>query len=209
MAERRERRGAGLTFGQLITLTFGFLLASLFIFVFGFWVGHDLADQQAMRQRQPSRVALDAVPTPLPAAPAPPPPPAAAAPVALAYTVVPTRPMMMSTATPLRPAATPTEAEVVRATQTRKPTSAATPTAAGGGWTVQAYATNDSVRAIMLARTLKAKGYDASTGTKQVGPQTWYTVKVGRFRDRAAAKAMESKLRDVEGLEAASAVPQP
>ena len=27
-----ERRGAGLTFGQLITLTFGFLLASLFIF---------------------------------------------------------------------------------------------------------------------------------------------------------------------------------
>ena len=63
MAERRERRGAGLTFGQLITLTFGFLLASLFIFVFGFWVGHDLADQQAMRQRQPSRVALDALPT--------------------------------------------------------------------------------------------------------------------------------------------------
>jgi cell division septation protein DedD len=83
-----------------------------------------------------------------------------------------------------------------------------TPTVAGGSWTVQAYATNDTVRAVMLARTLRAKGYDASTGTKQVGNVTWYTVKVGRFRDRAAAKAMESKLRDAEGLEAASVVSQ-
>lgn len=200
MAERRERRGAGLTFGQLITLTFGFLLASLFIFVFGFWVGHDLADQQALRQRQPLRVALDAPPTPLPTAPA--------MPTALPPAAVPTRPPVVFTATPLRPVATPTEVEA-RATPTRKPTSAATPTAAGGNWTVQAYATNDTVRAVMLARTLRAKGYDASTGTKQVGNATWYTVKVGRFRDRAAAKAMESKLRDVEGLEAASVVPQP
>lgn len=200
MAERRERRGAGLTFGQLITLIFGFLLASLFIFVFGFWVGHDLADQQALRQREPLRVALDAPPTPLAAAPA------ARGDTAIAPAAAPSLPLVF-TATPLRPAATPTTAP--RATPTRRPTSAATPTAAGGGWTVQAYATNDTVRAVMLARTLKAKGYDASTGTKQIGAVTWYTVKVGRFRDRAAAKAMESKLRDVEGLEAASAVPLP
>lgn len=202
MAERRERRGAGLTFGQLITLTFGFLLASLFIFVFGFWVGHDLADQQSLRQRQALRVPLDAAPTPLPVAAAP------AAPAVLVPTAVPTRPLPAFTATPLRPAATPTEVKVARATATRRPTRAVTPTAAGGNWTVQAYATNDTMRAIMLARTLRAKGYDASTGTKQVGSTTWYTVKVGRFRDRAAAKAMESKLRDVEGLEAASVVPQ-
>ena len=209
MAERRERRGAGLTFGQLITLTFGFLLASLFIFVFGFWVGHDLADQQALHQRQSLRVPLDAPPPPLPAAaPQAVPPAAGSAPMVLALTAVPTRPAVAFTATPARPPATPTTA-AERATPTRRPTSASTPTSAGGNWTVQAYATNDSQRANMLARTLKAKGYDATTGTKQVGPVTWFTVRVGRFRDRATAKAMESKLRDVEGLEAASVVAVP
>ncbi|HSP98118.1 MAG TPA: SPOR domain-containing protein [Candidatus Dormibacteraeota bacterium] len=203
MAERRERRSAGLSFGQLITLTFGFLLASLFIFVFGFWVGHDLADQRALHQRQPLRVPLDAAPTPLALAAASPPP---AAPAVVPPTAVPARAALVFTATPIRPPATPTE-ELERATPTRRP-AAITPTVSGGSWTVQAYATNDTVRAIMLARTLRAKGYDASTGTKQVGDVTWYTVKVGRFRDRTAAKAMESKLRDAEGLEAASVVSQ-
>jgi len=203
MAERRERRSAGLSFGQLITLTFGFLLASLFIFVFGFWVGHDMADQKALHQRQPLRVAMDPAPTAVAVAAAPPPP---VEPPVVPPTSVPTHIVPVFTATPIRPPATPTEA-VEHATPTRRP-AALTPTVAGGNWTVQAYATNDTVRAIMLARTLKAKGYDASTGTKQVGSVTWYTVKVGRFRDRAAAKAMESKLRDAEGLEAASVVPQ-
>lgn len=201
MADRRERRGAGLTFGQLVTLTFGFLLASLFIFVFGFWIGHDLADQQATHQRQPARVPLAAPPTPLPVSAARPVQSGGAPPAALTATSAPT---VAATAT--RPAATPTAA-AEPATPTRRPTAAVTPTAAGGAWTVQAYATNDAVRATMLSRTLRAKGYDASTGTKQIGSVTWYTVKVGRFRDRAAAKAMEAKLREVEGLEAASVVP--
>src|SRR6185295_15325530 len=51
-----ERRSPGLTFGQLITLTFGFLLASVVIFVFGLWVGRDLADQQAAKQREVAHV---------------------------------------------------------------------------------------------------------------------------------------------------------
>ncbi|MFN8642222.1 MAG: SPOR domain-containing protein, partial [Candidatus Binatia bacterium] len=75
-----------------------------------------------------------------------------------------------------------------------------------GGWTVQAYATNDTMRAIMLARTLRGKGYDASTATRQIGGATWYTVRVGHFRDRAAAKAMEERRRREEGLEAASVI---
>ena len=37
---------------------------------------------------------------------------------------------------------------------------------------------------------------------------TWYLVQVGHYRDRAAAKAMESKLRSEEGLEAASVTAQ-
>ncbi|MBX3026067.1 SPOR domain-containing protein [bacterium] len=206
MAERRERRSAGLGFGQLITLTFGFLLASLFIFVFGFWVGHDMADQRSLHQRQPLRVALDAPPTPLPVATALPPAVASpAVPAALPPTAAPTHAAPVFSATPMPPPATPTAALAV-STATKRPPQ--TPTAAAGSWTVLAYSTNDTVRAVMLARTLRAKGYDASTGTKQVGNATWYTVKVGRFRDRAAAKAMENKLREAEGLEAATVMSQ-
>lgn len=208
MAERRERRGAGLSFGQLITLTFGFLLASLFIFVFGFWVGHDLADQRSLHQRQPLRVALDAAPTPLAVAAAAPPaaPQPAAPPAGAPATAIPTRAALLFTATPIPPPPATATAVVAASTPTKRPVQ--TPTAVAGNWTVLAYSTNDTVRAVMLARTLRAKGYDASTGTKQVGNATWYTVKVGRFRDRAAAKAMETKLRDQEGLEAASVMSQ-
>jgi cell division septation protein DedD len=201
MAERRERRSAGLSFGQLITLTFGFLLASLFIFVFGFWVGHDLADQRALHRRQPLRVPLEAAPTAVavaaaPQAPAPPP--------VVPPTAPPTHAAPPFTATPVPPPATNTAVMVVT-TPTRRPVQ--TPTAAGN-WTVLAYSTNDTVRAVMLARTLRAKGYDATTGERKVGTVTWFTVKVGHFRDRAAAKAMESKLRDAEGLEAATVMSQ-
>jgi len=190
-----ERRGAGLTFGQLITLTFGFLLASVVIFVFGLWVGRDLAEQRGRRGSEAARVPIGAPPEPIAAAPAAPVaavPPAAPAPA----TAVPT-----ATAAPRLPTATAPPL----ATATRR---AVSPTPAGGNWTVQAYATSDTMRAIMLARTLRSKGYDATPGTKKIGSVTWYTVRVGRFRDRAAAKALENKLRSEEGLEAASVVAQ-
>ncbi len=183
-----ERRGSGLSFGQLITLTFGFLLASVVIFVFGLWVGRDLAEQQTLRERQAMRVPLGPPPTAPPPAPTyPPRPPTSAA-----------RP------TTVQPAAAPTAPP--RPTATSPRLAAATPTAASAAWTVQAYATNDTMRAIMLARTLRGKGYDAETATRQIGGATWYTVRVGRFRDRAAAKAMEERLRREEGLEAASVI---
>ncbi len=187
-----ERRGAGLTFGQLITLTFGFLLASVVIFVFGVWVGRDLAEQRGRRGSEAARVPIGAPPAPIAAAPAV---PVAEVPPAAPVPAVPT-----ATATRRPPAATPPPA-----TPTRR---ALSPTPAGGNWTVQAYATNDTMRAIMLARTLRSKGYDATPVTKQIGSVTWYTVRVGRFRDRAAAKALENKLRAEEGLEAASVVAQ-
>lgn len=193
-----ERRTPGLTFGQLITLTFGFLLASVVIFVFGLWVGRDLAEQQAAKQRDVARVPVAppaAEPTRVVAAvPAGP-----AAPVAVAA---------VATSTVVAMTATPVMIVKVESTATRARTAAGTPTPAPNGWTVQAYATNDTVRAVMLARTLRAKGYDASTGTKQVSGVTWYLVRVGRFRDRGAAKALEAKLRSEEGLEAASVTAQ-
>jgi cell division protein FtsN len=187
-------RGAGLSFGQLITLTFGFLLASVVIFVFGIWVGRDLAEQRNNRDREVARVPVAAPP------PAPP-----TAPPTAPRAVVPQAPVA-PTPTPVR-VLSPTVLIVVRATTTR-PMVATTATAGSGVWTVQAYATNDTVRAVMLARTLRAKGYDASTATKQVGGATWYLVRVGRFRDRATAKTMENKLRSEEGLEAASVTQQ-
>lgn len=199
-----ERRSPGLTFGQLITLTFGFLLASVVIFVFGLWVGRDLAERQAAKQRDVARVpvaAPDAEPTRVVVAAAPTRPAATRAPAVAA---------VVSTNTPI-PAATNTPVMVVRLAATAtKASAAATPTqgSASGGFTVQAYATNDMMKAVMLSRTLKSKGYTASTATKQVSGVTWYLVRVGRFRDRAAAKALEGKLRSEEGLEAASVIAQ-
>ena len=196
-----ERRTPGLTFGQLITLTFGFLLASVVIFVFGLWVGRDLAEQQAAKQRDVARVPV-APPGPEPTRPL----------AALVPTRVPaTRALVAaaSTGTPL-PVATATAVMVVRlaATPSRAQAAGATATAGSGNFTVQAYATNDMMRAVMLSRTLQGKGYAATTATKQIGGATWYMVRVGRFRDRTAAKAMENKLRSEEGLEAASVTAQ-
>jgi cell division septation protein DedD len=198
-----DRRSPGLTFGQLITLTFGFLLASVVIFVFGLWVGRDLAEQQAAKQRDVARMPVE------------PPPPA---PTKLAAAAAPTRAEMAAATRPpalaVAPTATPVRASsatavvVVRAASTPTRFAAAATPAANGGWTVQAYATNDTVRAVMLARTLRSKGYDASTATRQIGGTTWYLVRVGRYRDRSAAKQMESKLRSEEGLEAASVTAQ-
>jgi septal ring-binding cell division protein DamX len=181
-----ERRGAGLTFGQLITLTFGFLLASVVIFVFGLWVGRDLAEQQASKQRDVARVPVAA----------PPPEPIAVVGVA-------------ATSTPIAAVvSTPVALGRAGAAATRARVAAATPTAGAGAWTVQAYATDDAVRAAMKARTLRLKGYDVTTATKQVGGATWYVLRVGHYRDRGSAKSMEAKLRSEEGLEAASVIAQ-
>lgn len=196
-----DRRSPGLTFGQLITLTFGFLLASVVIFIFGLWVGRDLADQQTAKQRDVARVAVD------PPEPGPTKAAVAAVPPTRAPEVAPTRvPVAVAPTVTAARAATATAVMVVRlaATPTRP---AATP-AANSGWTVQAYATNDTVKAVMLARTLRSKGYDANTATRQIGGVTWYLVRVGRYRDRSAAKKMETKLRSEEGLEAASVTAQ-
>ena len=198
-----ERRSPGLTFGQLITLTFGFLLASVVIFVFGLWVGRDLAEQQAAKQRDVARVPV------APPAPAPTSAAAAAAP--------PRGSAGGRDAAAGRGAADPDAAARgagdrrrgrPRAPPRRPARPATTPARGGSGWTVQAYATNDTVKAVMLARTLRSKGYDATTATRQIGGVTWYLVRVGRYRDRTAAKQMESKLRSEEGLEAASVTAQ-
>lgn len=198
------RRSAGLSLGQLITLTFGFLLASVVIFIFGLWVGRDLAEQRVARERDVARV---------PVAP-PPEAPATMVPVASAPTPLPSPRLVAAPATftaIVRTTVTTAPLQATRppATATRASAGLSTATPGGaGGWTVQANATNDTMKAVMLSRQLRSKGYEAFTVTEQIRGVTWYLVRVGRFRERDAAKKLEEKLRREEGLEAAYATQQ-
>jgi hypothetical protein len=115
-----ERRSPGLTFGQIITLTFGFLLASVLIFVFGFWVGRDLAEQQATKQREVARVPV-APPPPEPTRPF-----VAAEPTHPAVVVAMRAPVVLAlapTSTPV-PAATATAVQIVRRPRRRRASAA-------------------------------------------------------------------------------------
>jgi DedD protein len=197
MADRR--RSAGLSIGQVFALTVGFLLASALIFFFGYWIGIDLTEQRLARERQVIRLPL-MTPTALPEAVGALPPTPTRIAIGLAPTATPTYPLPTATAVP-----------VARATPTRLGPLVswlATPThpraaEAGTGWTVQVNATTDAVQAVMLARRLRAKGYDAYTVQGPIGGVNWYRVRVGRFTTREAAKAVETKLREQEKMEAA------
>jgi cell division protein FtsN len=192
-----DRRSSGLSIGQLITLTFGFLLASVLIFVFGLWVGRDIAEQRLARETHVIRLAVTS-PTPLevPVAPA----------IAELPAATPTLPAIhMAAAPPAAPKAparlapTPTRSPLLALVAPARPTAAV----GGGRWTVQANATTDPVQAAVQARELQMKGYDAYTTHGPIGGVTWYRVRVGHFGDKASAKAVEARLRREEGLEAA------
>jgi cell division septation protein DedD len=188
------RRGtSGLSIGQVLTLSFGFIVASVLIFALGWWVGYDTAQQRHERDRQPVRVPvipLSAL-TPIATATRP------AAPTAVA-----------TKATTPVPSATPTGiAILIRSTPSRTVERVeATVASTRGNWSVQVKATTEALEAVMFARQLRQKGYDAYTTQGPVGNVTWYRVRVGRFPDRAAAEVIERRLKEQEGLEAAYAV---
>jgi cell division septation protein DedD len=186
----------------VITLTFGFLIASVLIFGFGFWVGHDVAEQRLAREERIVRLAVTPPkPPPLKETPkrqeSPPPAPEAFTPTptpvqALAVTSPTQRPIEMA-----RPHLTPDTA----VTPTAR--AAASPQPGGKVWTVQVNATTEAVQAVVLARRLRAKGYDAFTVQAPIAGVTWFRIRVGRFADREAAKAVELRLKREEGFEAA------
>jgi len=220
----RRSQSSGLTIGQVLTLTLGFLVASLLIFVFGIWVGKDLVERRLAQEERVVRKPADrtelaeakgAEPvaevdvtaqekTKVPAA-------LAAAPTATVQMLIaaPTQPVRLvpvtttpamataaptAPARPTRPAAVPTQA---------RPAAHAAEEWADAGWTVQVYATTDPNQATALARKLLSKGYDAYTLQAPMRGQTWYRVRVGRFSNRDRAREMELKLKKQEGLEAA------
>lgn len=216
----RRTRSAGLSLGQVLTLTLGFLVASLLIFVFGIWVGKDLVERRLAQEERIVRKPADRTAIEGPGEVAASDAPKAAVPVAPAVpaNAVPSdTPFMKLRATP-----TATPGKAVATLALVKPTLApAKPTAAlpaakvekgekrspqewaDAGWTVQVYATTDPNQATALARRLLAKGYDAYTLQAPMRGQTWYRVRVGRFSNHDRAQEMEQRLKNLEGLEAA------
>lgn len=189
-----KRASSGLTIGQLFTLTFGFLLASVAIFVLGLWVGRDLAVRRQQSEEQLMRVVVD--PTP--------PEPEEQVPALAAFTAparaTPTLPPLLPTARREEPTERP------RSTATPRPTTSArhTPTAARAAseWTIQVTATNDQVQALVQARRLRSAGFEAYTVETRIGGATWYRVQAGRYSRLEAAEADARKLR-ARGFEAA------
>ena len=219
----RRKQSSGLTIGQVLTLTLGFLLASLLIFVFGIWVGKDLVERRLAQEERVVRKPVEH--TELAEVKGPEHPadvdvtmqetPKAAAVMVAQPTA--TAPKLTAAPTEMAKvvAATPTAAKAGALTSTMRPTrstAAPTPTRSGehaaeewadAGWTVQVYATTDPNQATALARRLLSKGYDAYTLQAPMRGQTWYRVRVGRFPSRDRAREMELKLKKQEGLEAA------
>jgi cell division protein FtsN len=202
-----SRRSSGLSLGQVLTLTLGFLVASLLIFVFGVWVGKDFVERRLAKEERIVRKRAQPA-EPLPAEPE----------TAVVAAGEATATAVRVVATTVTPAARPTLARVVSA-PTVTPARAARPAPApverarpaapareewaDAGWTVQVYATTDPNQATALARRLVAKGYDAYTLQAPMRGQTWYRVRVGRFGSHERAREMEQRLKSLEGMEAA------
>jgi cell division protein FtsN len=186
-----------LTIGQLFTLTFGFLLASVAIFVVGLWVGRDLANRRQEERNAVLRIAVEE--------------PAPTVPPTLRVGVVVIETVTEATATgtvPATPQSTPTEPLPSTQRPRWQPTNtrrAAMPTrssAAAAAWTVQVTATNDQVQALVTSRQLRSKGYDAYTVQAEIGGATWWRVQVGKFSRRAEADEIVHTLQR-SGFEAA------
>lgn len=194
-------KSAGLTIGQVLTLTFGFLLASVAIFLLGLWAG--MAQRNMNQEPQIIRMAVTV--------PAPREPDAIGVVTMTPTTITPI-------GTPLAPERTeaiveppsPTQTPRVRTATplpTRRSPATATVRAAKpeetGKWTVQVLASTDLLQAVILARQLRAKGYDAYTAEEKLGKVTWYRVRVGHFDSQEGARVVEQRLRRQEQLEAA------
>ena len=224
----RRLGSAGLGYGQVVVLVFGFLIASGLIFLFGMWVGRDVAERRLAQEERVVRLPMPEKPTPSEET--------QERDVDLAFyeKLKEKAQRMQETAAVV----SPTAARVVQAAPAptatltpvhiaKKPTAVPTPTApkrptvprpvapheatdewADAGWTVQVNATTNSQQALDMARGLKAKGYDAYTVQAPTRGQVWYRVRVGRFSSRERAKELESRLKTSEGLENAYVTPQ-
>ena len=224
----RRMGSAGLGFGQLFALIFGFLITSALIFLFGIWIGRawmesrlvqeerivrlpvptpaggqederseeaDLSFYRELKEKAYQR--LQNVPTPIPATPAP------VAQQVSPPTTVPTHTRGPVTEKP-KTAATPVPPAAAKRTEPSPPAKEW----ADAGWTVQVNATTNIQQATELARSLRAKGYEAYTVQAPLHGQTWYRVRVGRFPTKEKAQELETHLKTREHLDSAYVTPQ-
>jgi len=184
---------------------FGFLLASVLIFVFGMWVGRDLTTQRQERERPVVRNTVDAA-APSPQRDLAPLPTSTRVSSAPTAAMRPTRPREIVPTATRRPTSKPTarRSSPTPRAMTAPTLGARAPSAATGTevWTVQATATNQQVEALVVKRGLRDKGFDAFLSQKTVAGVTWYRIQVGRFNDKKTAEATAAKLRR-QGMEAA------
>jgi DedD protein len=198
-----------LSVGQVVAVTLGFLIASALVFVFGMWVGKDIAERRLAQEERVIRAPV-ARTTPAEAetrdpditiseqlrqgSPAPP-MAVAAAPLPPTPTPVPER-----TRTPVT-IAIPTRTRVALAPRPTPIPHVAPPPAetheewADAGWTVQVSATTDPSNAASIAAKLRSKGIEAYTVRAPMRGETWYRVRVGHFASRERAQDMEQRLR--------------
>lgn len=214
---------AGLGYGQAFLLVFGFLIASIIIFVFGMWVGRDLteshlAEEPVVRLSVPSKPtpavaaegvekefyadlkkkAYEQLKTPAPAGPTLSPTHESLrlpTPTGRPEQETPTRAALPTATRPL-PVARPTQPAQPPPTRAAAPTAAPPRDAAAAGpWTVQVGATMDSSEALAITLRLRGLGFEAYTVQAPLRGQTWYRIRVGRFASREDARAVESRLR--------------
>lgn len=205
-------RGGGMGAGQVVLVTFGFLIASFLVFVFGTWVGKDLAERRLAQEERVFRAPI-VPPTAEPTRPeasslaADPgrrtPTPAFQLPLARTSTPVVVPPTQTPTLTlyVVTPAAPPTSA--MPPVPTPPPAFGPAPGGeewADAGWTVQITATTDAAAAEAIAARLRSRGYDAYTVKAPARGELWHRVRVGRFATRSEAQEIEQRLRTVENL---------
>ncbi len=218
-------RGGGMSAGQVVLVTFGFLVASFLVFVFGMWVGKDIAERRLAQEERVFRAPI--VQPTLAAEPRAAVPPTLAAAMPQSSTPAPVfqLPGEIRTSTPQPFASTPTPTLnlVVLSPVRTVPRPPATPTSiallpdmggatppaqsgdewADAGWTVQVTATTDAAGAEAIAARLRSRGYDAYTVKAPARGQVWHRVRIGRFATKTEAQQVEQRLKSVEKMSGA------
>jgi cell division protein FtsN len=178
------RRGEGdyqFSFIELSLLAAGVLATVSAVFLMGFYVGRDSASEHAPLDERVARIPVDESAT------------AEGKPA-------PTRPA----AAALVPQATPPPLAV--AAEPKLPPLPAQPGVVVP-YTVQVLATRNKGEAEDLRAQLVRRSIGAFISAVEEAGTRWYRVRIGRYDDLAAARAMESRVRKEMGLAQASIVP--
>ncbi len=222
-----------MSYTQVFLLVVGFGLASAFIFLFGMWVGRDVAER---RLAQEERVVRQPV-TAQPAAEELPhegevdrafyerlkdkaaqhfSETAKIEPTATNTVVASVTPRPSLAATRVPATRTPALQATVAIATTPRPRS--TPTAhtaaasgdewADAGWTVQVFASPDATAARETVVRLRSQGFEAYTVQGPQRGEMVYRVRVGRFSNKDRAKEMEQRLKTEAGVDGAYVTPQ-